>query len=118
MVSGTYICEKHDNIRLWAEAIVKLCTIASQDPEDFLALCDFAEIKDLAQDIVEEAKLAKLDGQRMEDRLIDRSVQGDAMLDLSRGLSALATAMAGGVPASRPKVPPTWALRLPQPRHP
>lgn len=93
MVNGTYICEKHDNILAWAESILTLCELMEADGMDYTD-----EIRELAKDIHFEAKMAKIDGQKMEDRLVERAAQGDSILKLAGVFDRLAVQLENSLP--------------------
>lgn len=84
--NGTYICDKHNNILAWATEIKRhaLALQAGVAGHDAIEA-----ILDLANDITVEAHHAKRDGQRMEDKLVARAVQGDVLADLAHGLQRL-----------------------------
>jgi len=87
MINGTYICDKHNNINQWAGEAARLVgsvldgTGGTEELEQTL---------ELLVDVQTEVLAAKRDGQRMENRLVERAVQGDALTNLADGLSDLA----------------------------
>lgn len=77
-----YICDKHDFISARALEIQRLA-----------AACGQEDIADLAALIEEEVVRAKQDGVSMENALVRRAVQADAMTDLAQGFLNLGSAL-------------------------
>lgn len=106
-VNGTYICQKHDQISSDADRIITVVETALRGDDDAaLSLTDLEEILGLAESIAATVANAKIDGQKMEDRLVERSMQGDAILHMAMSLGACANVLKELVPADhRPKRP-------------